>query len=69
MKIGLVSIPIPGHFNPMSALARQLQSRNHDAVMFSPPVGESFARAAGRPFIPFAEREFPAEKVGQIVGP
>jgi zeaxanthin glucosyltransferase len=68
MKIGLVSIPIPGHFNPMSALARQLQSRNHDVVMFSPPVGESFARAAGLPFIPFAEREFPAEKVGQIVG-
>jgi transposase len=42
----------------MSALARQLQSRNHDVVMFSPPVGESLARAAGLPFVPFAERVF-----------
>jgi UDP:flavonoid glycosyltransferase YjiC (YdhE family) len=33
MKIGFISFAIPGHFNPMSALARQLQSRNHDVVM------------------------------------
>jgi MGT family glycosyltransferase len=52
----------------MIALARQVQSRNHDVVVFSPPVGESLARAAGLPFVPFAEREFSADKVSEIVG-
>jgi len=37
MKIGLVSFYKPGHFNPMSAVARQLQARNHDVVMLSLP--------------------------------
>src|SRR6266404_5852770 len=55
MKIGFISFPVPGHFNPMSALARQLQSRSHDVVMFSLPVGESLARAADLPFVPFGE--------------
>jgi zeaxanthin glucosyltransferase len=68
MKIGFIGLPNPGHLNPMSALARQLQSRNHDVVMFSPPVGESLARAAGLPFVPFAEREFSPDKLGEIVG-
>ncbi len=68
MKIGFIGLPNPGHLNPMSALARQLQSRNHDVVMFSVPVGESIARAAGLPFVPFAEREFSTDKLGEIVG-
>ena len=68
MKIGFIGLPNPGHLNPMSALARQLQSHNHDVVMFSPPVGESIARAAGLPFVPFAEREFSPDKLGEIVG-
>jgi UDP:flavonoid glycosyltransferase YjiC (YdhE family) len=62
MKIGFICPPVPGHFNPMSALARQLQSCNHDAVAVSLPVSEPFARAANLPFVPFAEKEFPAEK-------
>src|SRR5258705_10723518 len=68
MKIGFISFAIPGHFNPMSALARQLQSRNHDVVMFSLPVIESLVRAADLPFVPFAEKEFPADKAGEILG-
>jgi UDP:flavonoid glycosyltransferase YjiC (YdhE family) len=43
MKIGFISFAIPGHFNPMSALARQLQSRNHDVVMLSEKNGISVA--------------------------
>jgi UDP:flavonoid glycosyltransferase YjiC (YdhE family) len=57
MKIGFISFAVPGHFNPMSALARQLQSRNHDVVMSSLPVVEPLARAANLPFIPFGENE------------
>ena len=52
----------------MSALARQLQSRNHDVVMFSLPVGESLARAANLPFVPFGEKEFPAEHSSEVIG-
>src|SRR5258708_11234572 len=68
MKIGFVSFPGPGHFNPMSALARQLQSGNHDVVMFSLSVGESVARAANLPFVPFGEKEFPAEHSSEVIG-
>ena len=45
MKIGFVSLYGPGHFNPMSAVARQLQSRNHDVAMLSLSIVEPLARA------------------------
>src|ERR1700742_5205358 len=32
MKLGFISINLPGHLNPMTALARQLQGRNHEVV-------------------------------------
>jgi UDP:flavonoid glycosyltransferase YjiC (YdhE family) len=51
----------------MSALARQLQSRNHDVVAVSLPVSEPFARAANLPFVPFGEKEFSAEKFAETV--
>src|SRR5260370_6233497 len=68
MKIGFIGLANPGQLSPMSAMARQLQSHTHDVVMFSPPVGESIARAAGLPFVPSAEREFSPDKLGEIVG-
>jgi zeaxanthin glucosyltransferase len=68
MKIGFVSLPVPGHFNPMSAVARQLQSRNRDVVMLSLSFMEPLARAANLPFIPFGEKEFPEEASAEIVG-
>ena len=58
MKIGFVSLYGPGHFNPMSALARQLQSRHHNVVMLSLPFIEPLARAANLPFIPFGAEGF-----------
>jgi zeaxanthin glucosyltransferase len=66
MKIGFISLSVPGHFNPMSAVARQLQSRHHDVVVLSLPVMELFARAANLPFIPFGEKEFPFDQRFQI---
>src|SRR5260370_22908030 len=68
MKIGFISLSVPGHFNPMSAVARQLQSRNHEVVVLSLPVMELLARAANLPFIPFGEKEFPAEHTSEVVG-
>src|SRR5260221_12789610 len=67
MKIGFISFAIPGHFNPMSALARQLQSRNHDVVMFSLPVFEMLVRAADLPFVPFADKEIPADNACYVL--
>jgi zeaxanthin glucosyltransferase len=68
VKIGFISLSVPGHFNPMSAVARQLQSRDHDVVVLSLPVMEPFARAANLPFIPFGEKEFPTEHSSEVVG-
>ena len=68
MKIGFISLSVPGHFNPMSAVARQLQSRNHDVVMLSLPSIEPLASAANLPFIPFGEKEFPTEHTSEVVG-
>jgi zeaxanthin glucosyltransferase len=32
MKVGFICLNLPGHLNPMTALARQLQARNHEVV-------------------------------------
>jgi zeaxanthin glucosyltransferase len=67
MKIGFLSLPVPGHFNPMSALARQLQSRNHDVVVLSLPLVEPLAHAANLSFIPFGAKEFPDQASVEII--
>ncbi|AXC11438.1 Zeaxanthin glucosyl transferase [Acidisarcina polymorpha] len=59
MKIGFVSMPLSGHLNPMTALARKLQSRGNEVVMIGVPDVEPFARAAGIEFVPFCEAEYP----------
>jgi len=60
MKLGFVSMPLSGHMNPMTALARRLQSRGHEAVFLGVPDGEPFVRAAGLRFVPFGDKELPA---------
>jgi zeaxanthin glucosyltransferase len=59
MKIGFVSMPLSGHLNPMTALARKLQSRGHEIVFIGVPDVEPFAQAAGLDFVPYAEKEYP----------
>jgi zeaxanthin glucosyltransferase len=40
MKLGFICLDFPGHLNPMTALARQLQDRNHDVVfLYSSDAG------------------------------
>ena len=57
MKIGFISPFGPGHFNPMTALARQVQSRHHEVVYLASPVVEPLVRAIGLPFASFGQRE------------
>src|SRR5262249_34533130 len=59
MKLGFVSMPLSGHLNPMTALARRLQSRGHEIRFFGVPDVAPSARAAGLPFVAYGEREFP----------
>jgi hypothetical protein len=67
MKIAFIYVPVPGHLNPMCALAHKLQSRNHETVLMCLPDTEPFVRAAGLSFLPCCENEFPIGSVHQYV--
>ena len=51
MKLGFLCPNIPGHLNPMTALARHLQARNHEVVFLYSTT------AAGLPFVPAPEKD------------
>jgi zeaxanthin glucosyltransferase len=65
MKIAFIAPPITGHLNPMTTLAREFQSRNHNVVFISLPDGEAVVSAAGLTFLPCAANEFPAGSLNQ----
>jgi zeaxanthin glucosyltransferase len=46
MKIGFICPTVPGHLNPMTALARHLQARNHEVVFLYS------SSANGLPYVP-----------------
>jgi zeaxanthin glucosyltransferase len=51
MKLGFICPNVPGHLNPMTALARKLQARNHEVVFLYS------SGAAGLPFVPSPEKD------------
>ncbi|HET9367996.1 MAG TPA: glycosyltransferase [Candidatus Udaeobacter sp.] len=51
MKLGFICLGLPGHLNPMTTLARQLQARNHEVVFLYS------SGAAGLPFVPGPEKD------------
>jgi UDP:flavonoid glycosyltransferase YjiC (YdhE family) len=57
MRIGFITPPVPGHLNPMTTLARQLQSRGHDVVYIGLTLAGPAVCAAHLPFVPCAEKE------------
>ena len=67
MRIGFLSLPVPGHLNPMTTLARKLQSRGHDVVFMSLADVAPFVEAAGLPFVPCSETAYPAGSLGKLV--
>ena len=69
MKIGFVSLPVAGHVNPMTALARRLRSRGHDVAYIGVPDVEPFARAAGLEFVSYCEDEYPAGSIARLFAP
>ena len=69
MKIGFLSLPITGHLNPMTALARKLQSRGPEVVFLGVPDVEPIARAANLTFAPFCEEQYPAGSMAEVYAP
>jgi len=51
MKLGFICLDLPGHINPMSSLALQLQARDHEVVLLYS------SGAAGLPFVPGPEKD------------
>jgi zeaxanthin glucosyltransferase len=66
MKIGFLSLPLFGHLNPMTALARKLQSRGNEIVFISVADAEPVLRAANLNFVTFCEEEYPAGSIAQV---
>ena len=60
MKLGFICINVPGHLNPMTALARHLQARNHDVVFLYSSC------AAGLPFVPGPEKDHVNESILEV---
>src|SRR5262245_47905694 len=58
-RIGILSFSSPGHYYPLTALGRRLQSRGHDVVYFQVADLESPIRAAGLQFRQIGEHDFP----------
>jgi MGT family glycosyltransferase len=65
MKIGFLSLPLTGHLNPMTALARKLQSRGHEIVFIGVSDIEPVVRAADLDFVSFCESEYPPGSVAK----
>ncbi len=58
-RIGILSFSSPGHFYPLTALGRRLQSRGHEVVYFQVADLERPIRAAGLEFRQIGQEEFP----------
>ncbi len=60
MKLGFICPNAAGHLNPITALARQLQARNHDVVFLYS------SGAAGLPFVPGPEKDHIEETIAEV---
>jgi zeaxanthin glucosyltransferase len=69
MKIGFISMPLTGHLNPMTALARRLRSRGHEIVFIGVPDVGPTIHAAGLNFVSWCEEEFPAGSCARALAP
>ena len=59
-RLGAFCFPGTGHLNPMTALARSLQLRGHQVVIFGIADTEARVRAAGVEFHRIGAEDYPA---------
>src|SRR5580692_8958144 len=74
-RIGILSYSSPGHYYPLTALGRRLQSRGHEVVCFQVADLEPAIRAAGLRFRQIGREDYPLgalrardEEVGKLTG-
>src|SRR6516164_5442440 len=74
-RIGILSFSSPGHYYPLTALGRRLQSRGHEVVYFQVADLERPIRTAGLEFRQIGQEDFPLgalrardEEVGKLTG-
>jgi MGT family glycosyltransferase len=58
-RIGVLSFSSPGHYYPLTALGRRLQSRGHEVVYFQVADLERPIRASGLHFRQIGQEDFP----------
>jgi zeaxanthin glucosyltransferase len=66
MRVGFVSLPLLGHLNPMTALARKLQTRGNEVLFIGVPDVEPIVRAADLNFEPYCAEEYPAGSIAKL---
>src|SRR6185295_11067143 len=69
MRVAFLSLAVPGHLNPMTALARKLQARSHDVVFLTVPDAAPFVHAAQLPFVPCSEDAYPNGSLSKLLQP
>ena len=52
MRVAFLSLPVPGHLNPKTALARKYHARGQEVVFLSLLDVAPFVQAAQLPFVP-----------------
>ena len=74
-RFGAFCFPGTGHINPMTALARALQRRGHEVVIFGIADTEARVRAAGVEFHQIGAKDYPPgtlrkldERLGELKG-
>jgi MGT family glycosyltransferase len=74
-RIGILSFSSPGHYYPLTALGRRLQTRGHEVVYFQVADLERPIRAAGLEFRQIGREDFPPgslrardEELGKLTG-
>jgi UDP:flavonoid glycosyltransferase YjiC (YdhE family) len=70
-RLGAFCFPGTGHINPMTALARRLQQRGHEVVIFGIADTEAHVKAAGIEFCLIGEYDYPPgtlQKLDQQLG-
>lgn len=69
MKIGILCLPLAGHLHPLAALARKLQARGHEVVLFGLLDNAADFSTGDFQFVSYAEEECPLGFVAQTWAP
>ncbi len=59
VNFGIISPPVSGHLNPLSALGRELQQRGHQVTFFQMPDIRAKIVAEGLNFCPIGQSDHP----------